>query len=78
MGCRLYGEKETIEMCYLKYGQVAVVVEQDVERDERGNIVIKTNSGFRTIGVSSSSSWWHSDCTIKVRVLNPGELIEIT
>ena len=73
MGCKLRGDDNVIQMRQLKYGQIAVVVYGEYT----GHIVIATRAGFRAIGGPSEGDCWSADCKTVVRILQPGELIEV-
>lgn len=81
MGAKLKSDTPNaiIQMCALKDGELAVMVGNDNGYDGQVVQAIKNGSMliFQALGCPRGETW-SSGCTLQVRRLQPGELIEVT
>lgn len=80
MKCRLHHPGTYKKMCELKFGEIAVCI-SDSPGKGRDDIVTRVahaeHEFFIVLGSSIRNIGYHSGCEYKVRVLHPGELIEV-
>lgn len=67
----------TIPMNQMVDGQLAVVIDKPEYGKYTGKVVQRFDNHFVVIGERYGLSW-DSGCSLPVRLLQPGELIEIT